>query len=68
MKKSKINQDKKMIVELMLMHEVVDTIVFINVVARSHNDAKAHALKAVRDQFGLKAESVCEIRNIELVA
>ena len=57
MRKTKISQDKKMVVELMLMHEQVDRIIYINVVARSHNDAKAHALKAVRDTYGEPSRS-----------
>lgn len=57
-----------MIVELVLMHTQFDRIIFINVEARSHNEAKIFALKAVRDAYGEKAELVCEIRDIELVA
>lgn len=66
MKKSKIRQNKKYTVELMLMHEQVDRVIMINVVAFSTNDAKAHALRVVRDTYSEKAEAVCEIRDIKI--
>lgn len=66
--KTKINQNKKMMVELMLMHGQVDHIINVNVVAKSHVEAKSKALKSIIDTYGQRAALMCEIRDIELIA
>lgn len=67
MKKSKINQEKNMNVELMLMHDKIDRVINMNVKAKSKNEAKIWALKSVRDVYGDRAEALCEIRDIEII-